>query len=587
MKKAIALVVLLVCLISLPIFANSQKYYAVSSKEWQMVNWLCHYAGVSGPTSNGPVQQAQLEVALQRAEAVVGTDNEVALYIRECLGKTSLVYEDDFGSFSLSGILFPEVYFQTGNPFGEKGEYQPKFALDQDWFVKDQKERSTARVILENSMGDFLYSRFALDYKQKLSTYYNDTFHTSLYGGTIHQNVPLGAGIALGLKGFSFITGRGKVSLGEGYTGNTAIGDNYEYQEFLKFSFYTKRTAVSLTLTNFDSARNNEEESKDIKEPWKVHSPRFSGYRELRHAVTYELLPVDNFKASLSFVALIDTNTAFDFRYLNPFMVMHNYFNYHDPKPEIDSTLEANNMITVDFSWTITKKWSMYAQITMDQFQIPGEAEGYLGFGYTEPNAFGGLLNVSYSDYVKDGLLNLYLEGVYNMPGMYLNTKYYDDDGNVTQFKEDTYSHCWSQDFLMGYYRTESDYSDVTYSTYKYGPDCFVLSFGGTYQKISGYEVDFSALYMAHGEKGRGSKAENYTFAGIDGLEDVNRVALTGTLEHTLAMTLTGSFEVLSWLKVSVGGAYSYRWNYRNIEGSEFGNFQAYFGLEIVGDFDK
>ena len=590
MKKILTFVLLLV-LISLPIFANSQKYYAVSSEEWQMVNWLCHYAGVAGPSSNGPVSQAQLEIALQRAEAVVGTDNEVAQYLRESFEKTSLVYGDDLGSLSLSGILFPEAYFQTNQPYGANNEYKPKFALDQDWFVKSQKERSTARVILENTIGDFLYSRFALDYKQKVSiqtssTYYNDTFHTSLYGGDLHQNVPLDAGISLGTKGFTFITGRGKVSLGEGYTGNTAIGDNYEYQEFMKFGFYTKRTAVALTLTNFDSSRNNEETSKNIEVPWGVHSPRFSGYRELRHSVTYEILPVDNLKATLSFVTLLDTNTAFDFRYLNPFMILHNYFNYHDPKAEIDSTLEGNNMITADFSWAISKKWSLYAQITMDQFQIPDEAEGYLGFGYTEPNAFGGLLNVSYSDYVKDGLLNVYLEGVYNMPGMYLNTKYYNEEGNVTQYKKDTYTHCWSQDFLMGYYRTESYYDDVTYSTYKYGPDCIVLSLGGSYRKISGYEVSFSALYMAHGEKGRGENADNYTFAGIDSLEDVNRLALTGTVEHTLALTLTGSYDLLSWLTISGGVAYSYRWNYRNASGSEFGNLQAYFGLEIVGDFE-
>lgn len=596
MKKALLGLLLLICL-ALPLFANSQKYYAVSSNEWQLVNWLCHYARVSGPTSNGPVQQAQLEVALQRAENVVGQDNAVAKYLRACFNQTSSLYLDDFGEIALTGILYPEVYFQTNKPFGEDDETIPTFAIDQDWFVKSQKDRSTANITLENTLGDFLYARMSLDYKQKVSREIeNSIFHTSLFGGEIHQNVPLDAGISLGTKGFSFIMGRGKVSLGEGYTGNTAIGDNYEYQEFMKFGFYTKRTAVTLTLTSFDSGRATlerpEDERKDDINAWHLLSSRFSGYRELRQSVTYELMPVDNFKASLSFVTLIDTNTAFDFRYLNPFMVMHNYFNYHDPKAE-SSTLEANNMISVDFSWAIAKKWNVYAQITMDQFQIQDEAEGYLGFGYTEPNAFGGLLNVSYSDYIADGILNLYVETAYNMPGMYLNTKYYDDNDQVTQYignKEgDSFTslytnRCWSQDYLMGYFRTESDYNDVAYSGYKYGPDCFVLSLGGGYQKISGYEVCFSALYMVHGEKGRGSAPENYTFDGIDYLESVNRVALytkTGALEHTLALRLTGSYNLLPWLKLQAGAAYSYRWNYRNTEGANFGNFQAYLGFAI------
>lgn len=588
MKKLLLVLLLLTCIISFHLFANSQRYYSVSSEEWQLVNWLCHYAGVAGPSSNGPVQQAQLELALQRAESVVGEDNEVAQYIREGFEKNTLIYADELGELRLTGTLYPELYFQTNPPFGENGEYQPAFALDQDWFIKSQKERTTAKVLLENGIGDFLYTRLALDYKQKLSNEIeNSNFHTSLYGGDALQNIPLDAGISLGTKGFTFITGRGKVSLGEGYTGNTAIGDNYEYQEFLKFGFYTKRTAVTLTLTAFDSARNNEEKSKNINVPWGVHSPRFSGYRELRHSVAYEILPVDNFKASLAFVTLLDTDTAFafDFRYLNPFMIMHNYFNYHDPNAEIDSTLEANNMISVDFSWAISKKWNLYAQITMDQFQIPDEAEGYMGFGYTEPNAFGGLINISYSDYVANGILSLYAEAVYNMPGMYLNTKYYNNEGNVTQYENAAYKHCWSQDFLMGYYRTEADYNDVTYSAYKYGPDCFVVSLGGGYKKISGYGVDFSALYMIHGQKGRGIDVKNYTFDGIDDLESVNRVALytteTGALEHTLAVTLTGSYNLLSWLELQAGMAYAYRWNFRNTAGLEFGNFQAYLGFVI------
>ena len=577
MKKALLALLLFLCL-ALPLFANSQRYYAVSSNEWQLVNWLCHYAGVAGPTSNGPVQQAQLELALQRAENVLGQDNAVAQYLRERFSRTSSLYTDTLGEVGLTGILYPQVYVQTNKPYGEDLETKPVFAIDQDWFVMSQKDRSTANITLENTLGDFFYARMSLDYKQKLSAEIeNSNFHTSLYGGTIHQNVPLDAGLSLGTKGFSFITGRGKVSLGEGYTGNTAIGDNYEYQEFMKFGFYTKRTAVALTLTSFDSGRSNEE--REITWPWQLQSSRFSGYRELRHSVTYEMLPVDNFKASLSFITLIDTNTVFDFRYLNPFMVMHNYFNYHDPIEEW-STLEANNMISVDFSWSIAKKWNVYVQLTMDQFQL-GEAEGYeSAFEYTDPNAFGGLLNVSYSDYVADGVLTLYAETVYNMPGMYLNSKYYYEDNLVTQKK--TNKRCWSQDYLMGYFRTESDYDDVAYSAYKYGPDCFVVSLGGGYQKISGYEVSFSALYMVHGEKGRGDAVENYTFDGIDDLESVNRVALTGTLERTLVLTLTGSYEILPWLTLSAGAAYSYRWNYRNSEGAEFGNLQAYLGFGIA-----
>ncbi len=608
MKKIAVLFFVVCCIATIPTFANGQKYYPVSSQEWQLVNQLCHYAGVVGPSSNGPVTQAQLELALERAERHMSQDDELLVFVKEKLADKGFVYKDDFGSVSVAGTLSPEVYFQTGSPYGPNGDEKPEYAIDQDWFIKGQKDRRPASLVLENTIGGFFYGRMVLDYKQKASyaweesSYWNDSVHFSLLGASSHQNFPFDAGISLGTKGFSFILGRGRVSLGEGYTGNTAIGDNYEYQEFMKLGFYTKRTSVFLTLTNFDSSRDTfegklvyyesgegpryklvyEPVGRVIDKPWKLNATGFSDYRELRHSVTYEVVPMDPFKMSLSFITLIDTNTAFDFRYLNPFMVMHNYYNYHE-----ETTLEANNMISVDASWSFLKKWSLYAQVTMDQFQIPGEAEGYLGFGYTEPNAFGGLLNVSYTDILAGGLLNVYAETVYNMPGMYLNSKFYDKDGNITQYKYvnhkdgDINRRCWSQDFLLGYSRTESNDPDLAYSGYKYGPDCFVFSVGGTYEKPLEYSITSALMYMMHGEKGRGGNVSNYTFDGIDGIDDVNRIALTGIVEHTFCVSLEGSYSILRWLSVSGGAAYSYRWNFRNEAGRTFGNLQAYVGVSI------
>ena len=79
----------------------------------------------------------------------------------------------------------------------------------------------------------------------------------------------------------------------------------------------------------------------------------------------------DKVKFSLAFITLLDTDTAFDFRYLNPMMILHSMYNFHD-----GNILEANNMIFVDFSWSVAKKLNLYFQVTMDQFQITGEADG-------------------------------------------------------------------------------------------------------------------------------------------------------------------------------------------------------------------
>ena len=400
------------------------------------------------------------------------------------------------------------------------------------------------------------------------------------------KNVPLDCGFSLGTKEANLIIGRGKVSLGDGFTGNTAIGDNYDYQEFLKTGFYTKNISVFVTLTSFDSSHE-----VGLK-PYEVLSARFSDYRELRHAASYEAIIGKKIKTSLTFISLLDTNNAFDFRYLNPFMVMHNYFNYHE-----ETILEANNMITVDLSYSFAPKWNIYGQLTMDQYQVKGEAEGYVGFGYTEPNAFGGLINISYTDIVnKTDIVFAYGEFVYNMPGMYLNTKYYlpGTNGEVTQYNHikghpdlKYTDRCFSQDYLLGYKRTESNYDDMAYSGYIYGPDCIVSAIGMNWRKPSVFSLSSSVMYMAHGEKGRGENEANYTFDGIDSLSDVNRIALTGTIEHTLVIKAEAEVQLLSYLSVKFGGAYQYRWNYRNRADLTFSNLQCYIELNLSSlDFD-
>ena len=408
------------------VFSSSidQKYYPVSSHEWTMVNDICHIAGVPGPSSNGPLTSYQLSLALDRAENELVTSNPIIGYVRTILGKTDSLYEDEIGSVSLKLEVDGEAYMQSNG----NGLSSDAFDQDSDWFIRNYRERPAfLSLTLENTIGDFLYSRLVIMGKQKQYSgddYWNDNTHFGFTGARFSQNFPFDAGLSLGTKGFFVITGRGRVSLGEGFTGNTAIGDNYDYQEFMKLGYYTKNTGVNLTLTNFDSSRDIVKDATvHITSPYSVQNSKFSGYRELRHSAEYEMTLFDKVKFSLAFITLLDTDTAFDFRYLNPMMILHSMYNFHD-----GNILEANNMIFVDFSWAVAKKLNLYFQVTMDQFQITGEADGYTAtYGYTDPNAFSFLMNLSYTDMIKDGIGRVFAESVYTAPGMYLNQKYYDN----------------------------------------------------------------------------------------------------------------------------------------------------------------
>ena len=562
------------------VFSSSidQKYYPVSSHEWTMVNDICHIAGVPGPSSNGPLTSYQLSLALDRAENELGTNNPIIGYVRTILGKTDSLYEDEIGSVSLKVEVDGEAYMQSNG----NGLSSDAFDQDSDWFIRNYRERPAfLSLTLENTIGDFLYSRLVIMGKQKQYSgddYWNDNTHFGFTGARFSQNFPFDAGLSLGTKGFFVITGRGRVSLGEGFTGNTAIGDNYDYQEFMKLGYYTKNTGVNLTLTNFDSSRDIVKDATvPIISPYSVQNSKFSGYRELRHSAEYEMTLFDKVKFSLAFITLLDTDTAFDFRYLNPMMILHSMYNFHD-----GNILEANNMIFVDFSWAVAKKLNLYFQVTMDQFQITGEADGYTAtYGYTDPNAFSFLMNLSYTDMIKDGIGRVFAEAVYTAPGMYLNQKYYDENDNVTQYIKG--ASCWSQDFLLGYSRTEAGgRDDMAFSGYIYGPDAIVFALGGEYYIPDKIDLRARVFYMAHGEKGRGSDDNNYNFSGLDSKETINTLSPTGIVEKTFAVSAECDWTLSEFVSLYCGAAYSYRWNYRNQEGINLGNLQTAFGVKLT-----
>ena len=251
MGKKLSILVLVSSIVLFSIFSGA-KYYNVSSDEWRMVDYISRVAGVAGTSSFGPVGEDQLLLSLERSEKN-GAPKGLVDAARAKIINRYPFYRDDYGTIGLSLSLNPEVYLQTNG-----GDMSiPPFDYDSDWFIREYRDRpDTLSITLENTIGDFLYSRFVLPLREKQETYdyyWKDGFHVSLQSMAPFQNFPLDAGISLNSKGLSLIIGRGKVSLGEGKTGNTAIGDNYDYQEFMKLGFNTRNTGVFLNLTSFDS----------------------------------------------------------------------------------------------------------------------------------------------------------------------------------------------------------------------------------------------------------------------------------------------------------------------------------------------
>ena len=537
-------------------FAGGMKYYTVSSAEWQYVNDICRIAGTPGPVSFGPVTGEELLIALDRAESILGAENGLIVKAKEILGQEKALFASDYGYINLSGALSPEIYAQTSGITSDT-----PFLPDRNWDIKRYTDRKPiVSATLEAGYKDSIYGKFVMIAKDSRgdAEYWQRSFATNAPVNELVKNFPFEAGVSFGNKGFSFIIARDKVSLGEGITGNTAIGDVLSYQDFFRGGYSGRAFSIHLNITYFDSSHLDKTRSHGLSYPiWQVYNSSFSGWKQIRHTVDYGLIIHNKVKTNLAFIGLLDTDSGFDLRMLNPFMIFHNMFNFHE-----STILEANNMISLDVSWAISPKWNLYAQLTMDQFQVTGEAEGYYEeFGYTDPNAFGGLINLSYTSQFNGGVLGLYGEFVMNMPGMYLNQKYY-KDGRITQYKQEgSQNRCWSQDYLVGYARATGD-DEMAFAGYIYGPDCMVAAAGGKYSVYGCYDVSACIRYLARGEKGRGTSESNYDYSGMDTPQTINRMPLVGEeVEQALSLAVEGNYSFFDCLSIYAGFALAYRIN--------------------------
>ncbi|MGN1189921.1 MAG: hypothetical protein ACI4SL_05950, partial [Candidatus Ornithospirochaeta sp.] len=375
--------------------------------------------------------------------------------------------------------------------------------------------------------------------------------------------------VSVGNDNLSFIAAKAGVSMGEGYTGNTAIGDNFDYQEFVKAGFFSPNIGVFLNITSFDSSH-----SSSIQNPYEFSYPTFSEYFQLRHSMSFDFNIFDRGLFSFSLINLLDTTSSFDLRMVNPFYVLHNMFNYKE-----GTIFESNNMLYFSLSIPIVPKVSVHFQCTIDQSQSPMEMDSVTE--YIDPNAFSLLLNLSYSDAARNGRYELFGEVVYNSPCMYLNQKYFGVDDRITaEIPVSSPVYAWSQDYLVGYMNQNDNNGNAGWSGYYYGPDSIVTAIGGTYWG-GNYELSGRVFYMAHGEKGRGDKAENYTFDGFNTVDTVSNYLLSGIVEHSLVLSLEGDYSFSDYLSIHTGFAYSHQWNYRNQKGENRDNFQCILGFKV------
>ena len=528
--------ILTILCICLPCFAASidQRVYTFREREFRDLVILCQVAGVRYPTVS-PVTAGEMISALERipdnaAKFVIDKRDEL---IKKLNGEDA-TYANDVINFDiniyggLNGLIHSDI--DVYEYFVPYRNIDPMLAIS-----LNASFANSADLYIEFMEKDPIMS--LTDPMAHWTNFYTlVSIENGEWGFLKHLTQayqPFKAGLSAGNEWFNFQIARNRQSIGHGVTGNLVVSDNFSYEEYLRMTFISDFFNYYMDVTYFDQ----QIASLDFE------TFRLSGNHQLRSIHRFEFTPLDSLVLSFSFVSMFQSDSMFDWRVLVPMMIPHSFNNFSE-SGEITSIDEANNIMSLDVSWSFLPTWMLHLEVVMDQFQLSYEQKNFM------PNGFGFLLNVQNTTVIEEGFLHSYFEGVYTMPYLYLNrAKYRDTDRD------------YNYDWILGHHFTGGN--EIQYSGYPEGPDTIRLTMGSEYLFDFGLLVGGYVDFMMHGIHGI-----KYNDWQIDTVEENWRSEIN-IYEYTLALGLSVSYDIGYGLLVGVDVYLPYKWNYKNIEGDD------------------
>ena len=556
---------LLVCLwfCSIWVYASplvSQEMIPLSSAVYGDMDTLYLFQGIGSPSNSRPWSKTEADLILSRIErdrlpAVVRSMyDSVAAEINPGL---QFPFDDAF-RFGVDAVVNIETYYHNNE----------EFDLESDWIQGFEQRKPLFKLALDFTLLDFLYIYCDIQYGRNLVNHLDElssfpaigvgavigprdealsqsqediekdilergwyVTHSELFSQRFLTNVfehaydfdfqwPKRAVAAVGGPHWNFSIARDKIEWGNGHSGNFVIDDHVDYHEYARFTAFSKRFKFEW-LNVFFETNPSPEEAPDTK--FKVL---------MAHRLEYRLLDWITIAVSEN---VMYQNTVFDFRYVNPAFVYHNFNNR--------SMLNAIAHVELDFAFT--EGLNVYAQYVMDQARAPYEAA-------VQADAMGFLAGAEYAVALGPGILQTSLEHVLTSPALYRR-----DGIDFLMFRK-YFNHSATE--RIGYV------VDLDFIGYPYGGDAQVLQWDVSYRIVDLGTIALRVFGMRHGGM---DMFEPHNSAG-DNVGYVDYVGTTPsgpTVAETLAVSLSGEFglpgfvqwmEAKLWARVDWVGRHRY-----------------------------
>lgn len=464
----------------MPLTAQSQKLYDADSYEYRSVERLCRLSGSIGPSSATPVSEAELLSALSRVDIRLLDKRHAAEY---CSVRDKLFSQDSYFIIDFDLAVAPQIFlskdydkivqddffipFNTQDPLLDVG-----FSLEfRDFaYLETSFEFMNNSIVLTEDKKGIPLSSFAF-----LMDYRNSAFRFAMNGNPVltYGEFPSLARGSFGNEVMNITIGRTRQKMGRGRTGNMVIGDNYRFQEAMDLTLFSVPFTYSLNITHFD----NQNTTGEI-----IHT-RYSGKQQLRLIHRLDVSIGKKARAVVNIGNVIYTDNPFDIRYLIPLFMSHNLYNFSD---SVETTLndfdETNNIVGFEIEYCIIPRLEIGFQFAVDQLKT------FIETGESLPNAYGGLIDISYMATYGGIDVDYWAELYYSTDTLYLNKK---TTNNHTEY---------NYDWALGYWRRDT-IGDLQWSGHPFGPGVFAFSLGSDIEIPSGISIQPTFAFKYSGDR--------------------------------------------------------------------------------------
>ena len=520
-------------------------------------------------------------------------------WIYEALSTLSLESQDtlflDTKPISVGELkfYFSQIDFEKLSDSG-KSLYQQveKFLFSTNYFWKNykkQQEELATRIDIGLKINPELYLKTNKNIPSSINYYFKDWFLTLPIIFGISENVTLQLDV---IHGKNFEDSKNPNSYS-----NIPFSDSEREYEFPRFAYgnigaYFKDWGFSATFgregfsigdTKLGSIIYNSTFETDFYSTFSTYSPYFKYNLVASQAGKDKFIFLHNFNLKIfsnlkiSFTEGCLRNGPFELRFLNPSMLLHNFyagFKYgkDDPLKEYDLDNHYCSYMGITIDFYPIKNARIYALWAQTELQTSGELTN--SYGKMLPDGYGLQLGFDYVIPIKkEKYFFLNIESLFTTPYLYVKQN---PDWSMITFRDD--------------YKTSKDVA--TWIGTPFGPDTFAISTSFILKQPRLWTFGFEYLFLAKGEINSDTLLQTkegfpayypyveYCLGYIsqeEAIKKARQFGLTGTVQYQNDFSILGEYQFNNNICFAAEGTYSLIFNYNH----EKGNFQDNFELKL------